>query len=254
MAIGSITRLVQPDDVVTVLREPRARVLSHQLFWSTLPDAVTDEYGEYQVHRVAFDGLRRFLESPEAAHQSDNLIVRMLAGVDLDASRALSDIERREAAASALDTIGSLGCTTFVESPTFWADLSGFVGMSGDEVRENVTGSGESLPPFDGPQFDREALELLDERTAADRVVYRAVVARRLGIDEAAADVFADRQFLAQVERYCRVVARAESSRRTLVAPSPAASPSSPVPHHPARVRTGLGVVARRLLRTGRRR
>ncbi|MFZ9627778.1 MAG: hypothetical protein ACO3C1_00340 [Ilumatobacteraceae bacterium] len=261
LSYRSITSLVDAADVFTVLREPRSRVLSHQLFWSVMPEFVAEEYGEYQVHRTAFDGLKRFLADPAAAHQSDNLHVRMLADLDIDPTRPLSAHERDDAASAALATLGRLGCTTFVESPSFWRDIATFVGLEGDEIRENITGSGNVPTPFGGPQFDHETIEMLDERTAADSIVYRRVVAAALGLDERGAAAFADRIFLMQVERYGRVLARAEMlddlARVTAAAapppPPPAPDPEpEPEPVPEPRVRTGLGILARRIIRAAR--
>jgi hypothetical protein len=261
LSFRSIRRLIDASDVFTVLREPRSRILSHQLFWSVLPEFVADEYGEYQVHRTAFDGLKRFLTDPTAAHQADNLHVRMLADLDIDPTRPLAPSEHADAAAAALDTLGQLGCTTVVEAPTFWRDIATFIGLGGDEVRENVTGSGNVPTPFGGPQFDHETLELLDERTAADGIVYRRIVAQLLGLDERGAAAFADRIFLMQVERYGRVLARAEmldEMARAVAAATPPPPPPEPEPEpepEPVpepRVRTGLGILARRIIRAAR--
>lgn len=261
LSFRSISRLVEPADIFTVLREPRSRVLSHQLFWSVLPEFVAEEYGEYQVHRTAFDGLKRFLAEPRAAHQADNLHVRMLVDVDVDPTRPLRDDEHVGAANAALETLTQLGCTTFVESPTFWTDVATFVGLEGDEVRENITGSGNVPTPFGGPQFDEETIELLEARTAADSIVYRRIIGAQLGLDERGAAAFADRIFLMQVERYGRVLARAEmldemaarvaaAMPPTIEEPTVVTAPEpEPEPLPEPRVRTGLGILARRIIR-----
>lgn len=222
-AVQTMTRFVDVADIFTVLREPRARVLSHQLFWSTRTAAATERYGAYQVERTAVDGLRRFLADPAGVHQYDNLHVRMLCGYDLPSDRALTDAELADATSAARATLGRLGAVTFVESPAFWADVAGFVGIDGDEPRENVTGSNDVPVSFSGSQFDLETLERLHRCTVGDAALYRDVVATRLGLDPSAAQRRADHAFVAQVERYARHVAGAEADRRHAVQASAAA-------------------------------
>lgn len=212
-SLSGICRLTSPADVFTVLREPRSRLLSHQLFWAMSPDEVNVAYGDYQVHRRAFDGLRRFLEDDTAAHQHDNIAVRMLtpASLRLPRDRPMSAAERETAVDSALESLRSLGMATIVESPTFWADVAAFVGLDGPEPRENVTDSGGRGTPFRGPQLDRATMELVEERTAGDAVLFRHVAMTALGCSGDEARRLADAAFASQAERYGRVVATAES-------------------------------------------
>lgn len=211
LSLQGMRRLVEPADMFTVLREPRARLLSHQLFWAVQP-ANYAAFGEYQVQRLSLDGLRPFLERSEAAHQTDNLICRMLASGNgvIPRDRAMSASERKVAAEAAIETIETLGLTTYVESPTMWGDVSTFVGAPLEPVTANVTSSNDHPAPFAGPQFDFAMLELLEERTAADAQVFRYVVSSRTGCTAAEAAQFADFHFVAQVERYARVAMQAE--------------------------------------------
>lgn len=211
-SLHGITRLIDPSDVFTVLREPRARLLSHQSFWAMSPDEVNVDYGDYQVHRLAFDGLRRFLEHDAAAHQHDNLACRMLApaALDLPRDRPMTPGERDTAVDAAVETLARLGMTTFVESPRFWADIAGFVGLDGPEPRENITDSGGRGAPFRGAQLDRHTIDLLEERTAGDMRLFRHVVTASGDATERDAQRIADAAFAAQAERYGRLVAAAE--------------------------------------------
>lgn len=211
LAYQTITRFMDPSDVFTVVREPRARLLSHQLYWSARLPAMTAAYGDYQVERTAVDGLKRFLSQPAGAHQHDNLHVRLLCGVDLPADRPLLDSELAEATTCAVANLSTLGALLFVESPSFWSDFAQFVGTDIDELRENDMGATPVPVPFSGTQLDDEALELLDARTAGDRQVYLAVLRTRLGIELDEAGRRADRAFARQVERYARQIARTEA-------------------------------------------
>lgn len=242
LSYRSITSLVDPDDVCTVLREPRARLLSHHLFWGALTDHETADLGSYRAHRSAVGGLQRFLSDPLVLHQTDNLQVRMLAGVDLDPTRPLTTAERHDLVESARRNLGTLGCTTFVEAPTFWHDVSSFIGADIPEWHENVADLAAGSLPFHGAQLDTEARELLAERTAADRVIYLEVVADALGLDADAAGAFADGVFAEQAERYERLV---ETPARPPV--TPVRPPVGPAARARARL-VGLARRGRRLL------
>lgn len=213
LAYQTITRFMDPGDVFTVVREPRARLLSHQLYWSARLPAMTAAYGDYQVERTAVDGLKRFLEQPAGAHQHDNLHVRLLCGADLPADRPLLEAELADATERSLANLRTLGAVLFVESSTFWNDFTAFIGIDTPELRENDMGATPVPVPFHGSQLDDETLEMLDARTAGDRQVYLAVLRARLGVDDAVAVRLADRAFAKQVERYARQVARDEASR-----------------------------------------
>lgn len=232
----TITALVPPADVFTVLREPRARLLSHHLFFAALADRDAG-FGTYRMRRHASEGLKRFLADPATAHQTDNLQVRMLADLDVDPARALSDAERHDVIASARRNLATLGCVTVVESPGFWRDVASFVGFTVPERHENVTTVDIGTLPFGGPQLDPETLDLLDERTAADRVVYLETVSTVLGVDAAASVAFAERAFTRQVEAYGRLIG---ASARSPVAPG------DPPPARVSRVRARLVGLARR--------
>jgi hypothetical protein len=235
-AVQTLTRFVEVGDIFTVLREPRARVLSHQLFWSTRTAAATERYGEYQVERTAVDGMKRFLTNPAGVHQYDNLHVRMLCGDDLPTDRALSSAELADATSAASATLHALGAVTFVESPAFWPDVANFVGLTGDEPHENVTGSNDVPVSFSGPQFDAETLELLHLATVGDAALYREVVATHLGLDADNAQRHADGSFVAQVERYSRHVSRSEADRRhSETGTAPPTGVDEPTPRGPWR-------------------
>jgi hypothetical protein len=211
LSLQGMTRLMPADRTFTVLREPRARVLSHHLYWSLRADEINDAFGEYQVQRHAAAGLRGFLEEPRAAHQHDNLICRMLvhdpALIPADGPIAVAN--HGEVARAAFAALGRLGLVTFVEDESMWQRLSDFVGAPMTAVRVNETTS-TGRPSFAGPQLDSDTLALLDERTAADRLVYCEIVRRHFGMDTDEAHGFASRSLVQQAERYARTLAAAE--------------------------------------------
>src|SRR5215475_10687162 len=65
--------------LMTVLREPRSRILSLWMYWRSFPDedgAIAGAWG--RVRRLTRQPLAEFLNHPEAACQTDNVYVRRL--------------------------------------------------------------------------------------------------------------------------------------------------------------------------------
>ncbi len=64
---------------VTVLREPISRILSHWLFWRTVPDDYLARFGSWADNvRRAREPLEGFLSCKNVACHTDNLSIRML--------------------------------------------------------------------------------------------------------------------------------------------------------------------------------
>lgn len=228
LSLHGMLRLVDASDTFTVLREPRARLLSHQLYWALRPGK--DAYGGYKVELLSLDGLGPFLRNDAAAHQHDNLMCRMLAGdrCALPIDRAMTEPERAVAADAAIEAAESLGLTTYLESPTMWDDVSTFVGAPIQRLSVNVTRPREGSATFFGPQFDRAAQEMLHDRSAADAILYNHIVCARTGCTPAQAARFADLQFVAQVERYARVAAVTEQAAPAAPQETPPSKPAAP--------------------------
>lgn len=236
LSLPGMQRLVDERDTFTVLREPRARLLSHQLYWALRP--VKDSYRGYKIELLSLDGLRPFLRNDDAAHQHDNLMCRMLAAnrCPLPIDRAMTEPERAVAAAAAIEAVESLGLTTYLESPTMWQDVSAFVGAPIQKVSVNVTQPRQGSATFFGPQFDQATQELLHERTAADAILFNHVVCATTGCTPAEAARLADMHYVGQIERYARVAAVTEQAVPPVDAPptaaptiEPATPPSEPV-------------------------
>ncbi|MCB0979381.1 MAG: hypothetical protein KDB06_09620 [Ilumatobacter sp.] len=227
LSLQGMCRLVPAERVVTFLREPRARLLSHHLYWAVRPADQNDAFGDYQVQRLATGGLEGFLTADAAAHQHDNLQCRMLVDEPrlIPRDRPIDPAHHAEVAAMALAALEHLGHVGLVEDPAMWTRLGAWAGLSLAPVRTNVTEAGEQPIRFGGPQLTPDVVAIVEARSAADLLLYRAMVARLL---PRAGDpvAFADRQFVAQVERYGRVVATAEATRATRAAAAPADDPA----------------------------
>lgn len=70
----------EPKIIITILREPRSRILSHYFFWRSLPIEVTMSWLPYSVFMYAkTQSFEEFIENSEVADQIDNLLCRQIA-------------------------------------------------------------------------------------------------------------------------------------------------------------------------------
>jgi len=190
-----------PADVVCVVREPRARLLSHYTFWRSWPQWMHDLWEPYPAAKHAQRPLSEFLSDPAAAHQADNLTTRLLLGrhplAPLDGFIA----DPAAAAAVACARVDSLGYADVLErGDQMYAGLEAWFGspLSRERLNETDLSDGE---PVDVADFtNRATMELVHARTAADRVVWAHVAGLR-GLDAGAAADLADSVFAASVGR-----------------------------------------------------
>lgn len=174
----SLTTLLQIADasaICTVLREPRARLLSLYMYWRT--PGIGDVLSPYRAHEHALRPLSEFLTEPRLAPVVDNQVCRMLLHGDArlpeSSFAAPSDIEA--IAADAIERLDSLGFVGVLElGDSAWRGVARLFAVTLDQLEANVTGehaipaavqSGEKLLVAD-------ALEPVEQRSAADLLVY----------------------------------------------------------------------------------
>jgi hypothetical protein len=175
--------------IFTVLREPRARLLSLYQFWHSVDPARIDPDLSFSValaHRLS---LEAFLASddPLLVDLTDNVYTRRLSG--LYATGAAADPLRTapeaalQKAIRALDTLGFVGVTERLDESL--ACFAGKLGLAppGASIRANVTAENFADPSGwfravpRAPQTP--AVEaLLDRRTRLDRALYAHALAR----------------------------------------------------------------------------
>ena len=204
MTLPTLERFAPPARIATVLREPRARVISYYLHLRTSV-ALRTIWAHYGVHRFAEGTLAQFLSDPRVARMSDNRICRAVLHGDPRIREGEFIAEQHlhslgEEAAARLDELGFVG---IVEEPDeAWRGVGRLFGVELKQVQANVTGAGAvaagalPAPPLGGP----ETLELLEQRSAADAIAYRRVVARDYGAAGAAR--LADAAFADGLVRY----------------------------------------------------
>jgi hypothetical protein len=184
MALSTLRTAYPGHRLLTVMREPRARVVSLWLYWRAQPDAVLAPWGAWGERvRKSHRPLAEFLTTREVACQTDNLAVRMLLWphptipedgfIPLIADEALLHTARR-----ALATLSFVGVN---EDPELDQRIGNFLRSSFERRRMNET---PALPPERRPVLAREftaaAAEALQARTRLDSVLWRETARRAM--------------------------------------------------------------------------
>ena len=202
-ALSTLERLAPPERIGTVLREPRARLVSQYLYLRLTP-GIRELWAPYDTFTPADGPLDAFLADERIATATDNKTCRMLLDPDPrirdGAFIAAGDLEGvAEDAWRRLEQLGYVGLLEWGDET--WTGLGRLFGVELTPGRANATGAvGERPGALPVPPAKARALALLGHRTAADAVLYRRIAARRLG-DEHAALRFAAGAFTGQLRQ-----------------------------------------------------
>ena len=198
-------RSVAPTSAVcTVLREPRARLLSLYTYWRTA-GAGDDFWAPYRIGATAWRPLAEFLSDARLAPAIDNQVCRLLLAGDprfpKSAFMAKGDAETVAAAAiERLDELGFVGVLELGQSA--WDGVGQIFGVNIEQQRTHVTGDlGRAAGDVDDVDvLTAGALELLQERTAVDALVYDHAL-ERAGLEKSERNRVIDEAFAAQLVR-----------------------------------------------------
>ncbi len=201
--LPSIVAAFDPSDIVCVLREPRARFLSHYTFWRGWPDSMHDLWEPYRAARFAQLRLSEYCSEPAVAHQADNLVTRLLLGphplVPNDAHIRSGDIDTL--AAEACDRLDGLGHADVLErGDAVYRDLEIWFGSPLIRERLNETDLAYGEPVDLDDLAATGTLALVHDRNAADLQIWHHVAQRR-GMSGAEARRVSDASFAAAVAK-----------------------------------------------------
>jgi len=204
-SLATLAALTPPSRIGTVVREPRARLLSHYLYLR-LSVSLRTTWAAYGIHTAAEQPLTAFLTEPRVAPATDNSTCRMLLHGDprIRDAHFIPEAELASVAEAAWERLDELGFVGMLEAPdAAWRGLGALFGVDLSPARQNVIGEGEIQPEMlPVPSLGgAEALELVERRTAADAVLYERI-ARRFAGGEEAARRLADAAFAEQLVRY----------------------------------------------------
>lgn len=172
-----------PADIVMLVREPRARLLSHYQYWRGLGAAHRDEANTWPITAKATRmHFGEWITDRDTAYQTDNILVRtLLAGhpaipdddfIDPDDLRSLIPRARRAAR--------SLGWVDVIERGTdMWDGLGERVGAELTRSSLNKTAHRTELPTDASVLFESSTVTALYERTVADTLIWQDAAGRR---------------------------------------------------------------------------
>lgn len=199
-----------PADTMTVLREPRSRLLSHYTFWRGWSSARHADWDPYDASRRAVSAtFGEFLQDPTVASQTDNLVTRMLLAPhpSIPADGFIDDGALEELAALGGALLDDFGFADVVESgPALWRDLSSWLDADVEPERTLVT---EVQPGTDWvSDLTPTTTAALARRTAIDARLWSRLAARRR--DDASA--LAESTFLTKLASVVRADAAVADS------------------------------------------
>ena len=218
-SLPTLERVAPPHAIATVLREPRARLLSLYAYVRVTP-GVSDPWAPYRIPGPEAGTLDDFLSEPRAAQVVCSHSSRMLlAGDPRFPPAGFADPSDAEAiAADALARLDRLGFVGVMElGDAAWKGMSEHFGVELSQRSANVTGEKGVATGVIGKGLRVTAgtLDLIEARTASERLVYEHVAAERLGSREAARRM-ADAAFAAQLVRVGDLMGSAAAEREAL--------------------------------------
>jgi hypothetical protein len=182
-SLPTLLAAFEPADIVMLVREPRARLLSHYQYWRGLGRAHRDERNTWPITSKATRlHFGEWIVDPQTAYQTDNILVRtLLAGhpaipdddfIDPDDLGSLTPVARRAAR--------SLGWVDVIErGADMWDGLGQRVGAELERSSLNKTEHRPELPTDASVLFEPSTVTALYERTVADAIIWHDIAVRR---------------------------------------------------------------------------
>jgi hypothetical protein len=174
---------------LTVLREPLSRILSHWLYWRSVPESDLALLGTWAAHvRQAHRSLRDFLSSNEVACTVDNVCVRMLLWPDrlIPQGGFIEPRHDKVLLNQAIERLSVFSFTDVMENPDMPAHLRTWLGKPLTYLPLNET---TQIPlPLQRPlhnELTPDTIDLMERRTRLDVKLWELLVAAR-GMEPAA--------------------------------------------------------------------
>ena len=211
LSYSTLSRVNPRAHLVTVLREPISRILSHWLYLRALPDESLVRWGEWSRYtRWARRPLEDFLAREDLGCQIDNLAVRMLlwphpqipAAGFIDTrydERLIDEATRRVERFAFIDAIENLD---------FPASLARWLGKSLSYGRDNETPAVPTeLRSQLHEELSPEAIELLESHSRLDYQLWAKIVAR--GVTHLRSETFQKQVLMKTVARFAGLLSPA---------------------------------------------
>lgn len=203
-SLPTLLQITDPLSISTVLREPRTRLLSLYAYWRV--PGIHDLWSPYRTADHAQRPLGEFLSQPRIASVIDNQICRMLLYGDerLPESSFTAESDIESIAADAVAQLDALGFVGVLEQGDIWQGLARLFNVKLIPTKLNITEELERPTAAERKKRPTsETLDLIQERNAADLLVYNHVLARA-GLDTSERQRLGDETFAYQLATRCR--------------------------------------------------
>jgi hypothetical protein len=184
IAFSSLRQRYGSDNYLTVLREPLSRILSHWLFWRTVPDDYLARFGAWADYvRRAREPLVDFLSGTDIACHTDNLSIRMLVWphrlVPEDAFIDCCDDD--VLVNEAIVALQQFAFADVIENANMQTNLESWLGrpVPYSTINETPRIPLQLQRPLHS-ELTAEALDLMEQRTRLERRVWAWLASERI--------------------------------------------------------------------------
>lgn len=158
--------------IVTFLREPLGRTLSHWMYWRSISDHKLRHWGSWADSvRLSHGSLAEFLDAPQVACVTDNILLRMLLWPHPLIPDGAFIAPGHDAALmlAARERLAQLAYADVIENPDFLADFTHWLQRPLDYGEKNVTAYlPASRTVAMHQELNDQTMKLLDARTRLD--------------------------------------------------------------------------------------
>lgn len=222
---------------ITVLREARARLLSHWTYWRCASPGHAPGWGGWESYVAKATGtLVDFLTNPLLAGPVDNVGLRMLLWPHplIRDEAFIAESDDAELLALAIKVLDGFDFVDYIENPLFESRLARWIG--GDfrlqRVNETMPVPAELCAPLER-MFTPEAMTALAQRSRLDDALWRYVVGQHLA--PPAVEALREAAFAAAIARHARLMeGPGLTEAKAAPAPAPPEAPPAPEPAPPA--------------------
>lgn len=178
--ISSFAPHFAANEMMTVLREPRTRLLSHYTFWRGWSAERHADWAPYAASRRAVDATwEEFLTDPSIASQTDNIAIRMLLSPHrlIPADDVIAPTDHDELTGEGIAWLDDIGFVDVVESGSaLWEGLSTWLDTDVEPERTLITPPAGDIEWLEA--ITPAAAAALMQRTAIDSRLWEHVARR----------------------------------------------------------------------------